>query len=467
MHVTLYSYNKRVNSTAVPDAGLDLTEVVLKDPTDILYPVLRITPTAIGSPTVAPVAYNYAHIAKFQRYYFIDNWVYVGGCWEANLSIDALGSWRGVIASTSAFVERAESDYNGAVIDAMFPATDNYSIINTAISAPWTGLTISGGCFILGVISGESVGGRIGAVTYYAMTTAELSSLMQFLFSNNIWQSSSITEVGEGLYKSLFNPFQYIVSCMWMPLALSAVATTSTTVKVGYWDTGVSAHSVSLYVTGVLTANATLPDHPQIARGNYLNFAPYAEYTLYLPPFGVIPLDASFRARGNVVHYDCHIDILTGEATLRVGFRTATGNVAYCTERTALLGVPIQLAQILSDYTHALQTITNPPSSLVGVATATATALCLSAVEANTPKVSTTGATGSLVNFVINPVIVTRFATITGASDNILGKPLLTQRVINTLSGYIKCKNPRISAPCMLSEKTMIEQYMAEGFYYE
>ena len=468
MTVTFYSYDKRENSTAIPVAGLELNSVILKEPCDILHPIIRLTPTALGSAAVAPVSYNYARIPKFARYYFIDNWEYVNGCWECHLSIDSLGSWRGSIGATTVFVERAQSAYDGNIVDAMFPATDSYSIQNTAISAPWTGVTLSGGCFVVGIISGDSSGGRIGAVSYYAMNTSELSSLMAFLFSNNIWQSSSIIEIGEGLFKSLFNPFQYIVSCTWFPLTLATIGTTSTTVKLGYWDTGISAHSVSLYVTGVLTNHATLPDHPQAAtRGNYLNFAPYSDYTLYLPPFGAIPLDSAYRARGNVVHFDCHIDILTGESTLRVGFRTTNGNVAYCTERTALLGVPVQLAQILSDYSHSLQTLTNPPQSLVGVATAAATAVCMSAVEASAPKVSTSGATGSLVNFVMSPVIVSKFAQITGASVSILGRPLLAQRTVNTLSGYIKCKNPRISAPCMLSEKTMIERFMSEGFYYE
>jgi hypothetical protein len=91
----------------------------------------------------------------------------------------------------------------------------------------------------------------------------------------------------------------------------------------------------------------------------------------------------------------------------------------------------------------------------------------MSAVEASAPKVSTSGATGSLVNFVMSPVIVSKFAQITGASDSILGRPLLAQRTVNTLSGYIKCKNPRISAPCLLAEKNMIERFMSEGFYYE
>lgn len=467
MIVTLYNFAKKNNSTAVPESGTNFQNVILKEPTDILNPRIRFTAAGLNAVTTAPIFYNYARISKFSRYYFISNWEYIGGCWECSLSVDVLASWKAIIGASSAYVERAESAYNGEIIDAMFPATNNFNIVNVAISSPWAGVTLSGGCFIVGVISGNSSGGRIGAITYYAMTTAELSTLMQFLFSNNIWASSSISEIGEGLYKSLFNPFQYIVSCMWFPLSISAIATGTANIRVGYWDTGISAHTISLYVTGVLTASAQLPNHPQIARGAYLNFAPYSDYVLYLPPFGEIPLDAAFRARGNFVHYDCHIDIISGEATLRVGFRTESGNVAYFTERTALLGVPIQLAQILSDYSHSLQTLTNPPASIIGAVTAGATAVCLSAIESQTPKVSTSGATGSLINFVMSPVIVCKFAQISPASDGILGRPLLEQRTVNTLSGYIKCRDVRISAPCMDREKEMIESMMNGGFYFE
>jgi hypothetical protein len=104
---------------------------------------------------------------------------------------------------------------------------------------------------------------------------------------------------------------------------------------------------------------------------------------------------------------------------------------------------------------------------LIGVATTAATALCLSAIESAAPKVSTSGATGALVNFTMAGVIVSKFANITNASDTILGRPLLEQRTISSLSGFIKCRDAHISAPCLAAERGLIESALNGGFYYE
>ena len=467
MTITMYAnFSKRRNSTLKPETGSGLdVNCTLKEPTNFLNPVIIISPAVLGSTAVAPI-YNYVWIPKFFRYYFVDDWTYNGGLWEGTLSVDVMASFKESISGLSCYVERAESAYNGDIIDNMFPATDDYTIQNVSIGCDWAGRTIANGCFIVGIISGENAGGRLGAISYYALTSDELKSLMTFLFSNNIWNSSNITEIGEGLFKSLFNPFQYIVSCMWFPIYINAISTVSKQIQVGYWNTGITAHGVSLYVTGTLSGQATLPDHPQISRGAYLNYAPFSDYTLFLPPFGVIPIDASYRAVSDTLYYSAHIDILTGQSTLRVGF-VNNGVAHYFSERTQMLGVPVQLAQILSDYSHSIGMLTNPPSSILGAVINTAGAVVMSAVEAQAPKVSTMGANGSLVNFVMPYGVICKFVHITGASNAILGRPLMETRTISTLSGYIKCRDVFANVPCLGPEKTMIEGIMTGGFYYE
>lgn len=464
MIVTLYNYNKRENSTAIPSAGLDLDSVVLKEPTNVLNPVLRITPSVMGSATIAPVVYNYAHIQKFQRYYFVDNWEYVGGCWECSLSVDVLGSWRGIIGATSAYVERSESAYDGNVIDMMFPASTDYDVVNSTLSSSWYGVDPLEGTFVLGCINSMSRG-KIGAITYYALTYAQLGNLLNYLFSSNIFNSSSITEIGEGLFKSIFNPFQYITSCLFFPLGLEAFGSESTTIDIGYWDTflpGTLVNSLSeqTFITG------SFPDHPQAGtRGEFLNYAPYAYYTLHIPPFGAVSIDSSFRRYGNYIRCQVFIDHITGQAICRPGIsKSAQGgtNTIWAGEVTGMFGVPIQLAQIGSDYIGALGSAasTGGFAGLISGAVQTA-------VSAFAPSVNSTGVNGSFIVSFAPAGLISNFAKITGASDSILGRPLMQQRTINTLSGYIKCRDVHISAPCFREEKSRIESYMREGFYYE
>lgn len=464
MIVTLYNYNKRENSTAIPSAGLDLDNVVLKEPTNVLNPVLRITPSVMGSATIAPVVYNYAHIQKFQRYYFIDNWEYIGGCWECSLSVDVLGSWRGIIGATSAYVERAESAYDGNVIDMMFPATTDYDVVNSTLSTAWYGVDPLEGTYVLGCIN-SATRGKIGAITYYALTSAQLGNLLYYLFSSNIFNSSSITEIGEGLFKSIFNPFQYITSCLFFPLELEAFGSESTTIEVGYWDTFMPGTLVAslceqTFITG------TFPNHPQAGtRGEFLNYAPYAYYTLHIPPFGAVSIDSSFRRYGNYIRCQVFIDHITGQAICRPGVSTSKdggSGTIWAGEVTGMFGVPIQLAQVASDYMGALSSA----ASTGGIAGLISGAV-QSAVSAFAPSVNTTGVNGSFIMSFTPSGLISNFAKITGASDSILGRPLMQQRTINTLSGYIKCRDVHISAPCLLEEKGKIEQYMMEGFYYE
>ena len=469
MIVNLFQFSKRTNSTKLPAAGsgYELSNVVLKEPTDFLHPVIRITAAGIGGATVAPIVYNYAQIPKFSRYYFIDNWEYTGGCWECSLSIDVMGSWKASIGTMECYIDRSQSFYDSNVIDSLYPAKTNYSVLATGVSTPWAGKTVSGGCFILGVINDDTAGTRLGAVSYYALSNSQLGQVLGFMYGNSIWNASNITEISQGLYKSFFNPFQYIVSCIWIPLTVSQLTTTAKNVRLGSWDTGVSGNAVSVYNAQTLTVETTIPVHPQAnSRGNYLNFAPYTNHTLYMPPFGAIPVDPAFKNHGYTLRGDVYVDIISGQATLRLGTKAPDNSVVYFTERSGVMGVPIQLAQVLADYQGVVNPILNS-GSVTGFLTNLVTGTVMSAVEQNSPNVSTSGSNGSMITFVEASVLVSQCAILADENLELYGRPLLQNKVINTMSGYVKCAEAYVSFPCLLSEKERIEAFMKSGFYYE
>ena len=473
MNAIFYAFEKKKNSTARPGTGVSSATIAieLKDDTSVLNPVLIMTATTSGMPNpFNPSYYTYVHIPSFSRYYFVDDVKYVLGHWEFYLSIDVLATYKPTIGTTTAYVERSASTSNGDIIDNLYPAKTDVQITSATISTSWANVAPSGGCYVIGVINYQN-GNHIGAVTYYATDTAGLNSLLGYLFGNNIYQAGNITEIGEGLFKSIFNPFQYIVSCMWFPAAASRYGSTSTTIKVGYWDTGVTAVSVSALLDNRYI-DGTIPDHPQAAtRGDFLNFAPYTRITLFCPPFGEVPIDATFTRVGKYLHAKVMIDVITGQATLRVAFRSSTSaDYSYkaCVEKTAMMGVPIQLAQVLSDYSGSVNTLSSGISGgIAGAIMGMIGATVQSAIATQAPKVSTNGANGSFINFGLQPELVVEHMKLVDEDNIDLGRPLMSTRTINTLSGYIKCADAHFDASCFGQEKDMVNEFMNNGFFYE
>ena len=86
--VEFFNFSKKKNSTKQPTtgSGTQYTSCELKEDTSILNPVIKVRVAAIPVPTVAPVnTFTYCYIAKFQRYYFISDWVYTPGIRKSTL----------------------------------------------------------------------------------------------------------------------------------------------------------------------------------------------------------------------------------------------------------------------------------------------------------------------------------------------------------------------------------------------
>ena len=105
--------------------------------------------------------------------------------------------------------------------------------------------------------------------------------------------------------------------------------------------------------------------------------------------------------------------------------------------------------------------------SIVGAIGGTVGATIQSAIATQAPKVATNGANGSFINFSLEPNLVVEHTLITDEDNTEFGRPLMTTRVINTLSGYIKCASARFNASCYDSERDMINNFMVNGFFYE
>lgn len=487
MTVELFNFSKRFNSTKVPTlgSGTSFTNVNLKDECSIFDPVITFAVSSFSVPTIAPTLYNYVSIPKFQRYYFIDDWVYVNGVWEAHLSIDVLGTYKTSIGNMSTLVERSASSYDGNVMDSFYPRTVNSSISSVSMASAFYGVAPSNGTFVLGIVGAPTIlndtnYNNLGSVYYYAINMLGMRDLCSWLYSDNLWNSLNITDISNGLFKSMFDPMQYIVSCIYFPYDVFNFSSgTATTVKIGYWDTGVQAFGVAIYaMTSDITAQ--IPDHPQISRGAYLNYNPYTKATAYLPGVGSVPVDTSFRVGGNYIRARYLIDVHTGMADVKVAIcslaelnNSTDGNVFYST--SFMFGVPIQISQALvqtiSSNGYSLGDITNLFGNFVKTKIMPDLISSIGGTSVDYsggyPSISSCGSNGSM-NIAINKAtLIVEHFRITDEDLAEFGRPLMQVKTINTLSGYIKCIDAHVDLPITEKEKKQITEYMTSGFFYE
>ena len=303
MNVILFAFSKKKNSTARPVVTDGTSFAVdLKEETSVMSPVLIFDPSNLPQP-FSPASYNYALIANWSRYYFITDWRWLNGRWEASLISDVLATYRTSIGAMSEYVVRSSAASDGTIVDGRYPIKSSGSVSVVPVGQI---ININYGCYVVGVVNCMTSGNRIGAVSYYAMTEAQLNSLLQYLYSDNIYNNSGVSSIEAGLYKAIANPIQYIVSCMWVPVAADVIGSdVISNVICGYFQTTAGGRVCLAQNVAVGSTIKQLPSHPQSSRGAYMNFAPFSRYTLFYPPFGVIPIESTVRAKGSYLHMHC------------------------------------------------------------------------------------------------------------------------------------------------------------------
>ena len=494
MEIQFFSnFSKRINSTKQPTTATATLTGKLKESCSIENPVFQIKPL---NPDTLP-GYTYAYIPSFHRYYFVSDWVFNVPLWECTLQEDYLASWKTNIGNTSAYIDRSASESDGTILDTQYITTTAATIQAVTANAPWE----YDGCFILGVIdSTDQLASQMGgAVTYYVLTPAECKSLVSYLLSDTFLdaegfptQMTITQQMSQDMAKAFVNPFQFIASCMWFPLPSSLFYDSNQSLQnitVGYWAIPVDvARGHLLTVWTVNTAyQVTIPEHPQAAtRGAYLNQEPYTRASLLAPPFGLIPLDLMYKNRGNILTAWIHADPISGQGDMIITQDAESSASNFdsspaMTEASAMIGVPIQLAQVNTDFFHAgVETIQAGLSVAGGVASAftlnaggvvssakEVVSHVANAIDCLAPQVRTSGSDGSRNYVGLTPRLIMQFMPLVDEDNTELGRPLRKIRTIKNLSGFIKCFEVTVDYPCFSSEKEIIHEYLISGFFYE
>lgn len=466
MQATFYQFAKRTNSTKRPSGGQEFG-IDLKAPCNIIDPEIKIATQS------DPTGYNYCYLPTFSRYYWVKNWTYADGLWKASLTVDTLASYRDQIGYSTEYVVRSSAKYNGTISDGLYPATAEVRSVTSAFQGGFSE-TISGGFFVIGFIA--KAANSIGAITYVVMTPGNAKKLSAKLLTDVSYLSIDNTEISDSLTKVLFNPYQYIVSCNYFPFDIAKITAhlpLVPSVDVGWWSI-----DVPCWILGednnklTKSVSVSIPKHPQaVSRGGYCNASPYTDYTIFLQPFGVIPLDASKLWGAVTLSIQYMVDLFTGDSILRI----FTDSNQLVHETTAKLGVPIQLSNIAFDIPSGgglLQTgiaaaFGGLQAAFSGGSISDVGNGILNAAQATNADVASKGATGSTIAFDTVPYIVARFKILVDDNNEHHGRPLCQKVQLFSIPGFIMVDDPDIALPATAAEIDSVKSYMKNGFFLE
>lgn len=469
MSYTIYFWTgltKRNNSTLTPTTGRTEFQCIVKDGTGILNPVIQLDLGLAADPS----RFNYCQIPDFERYYWVREWTFERGLWTASCAVDVLATYKEQIGASSLYVLRAAAEYDGTVVDNLYPTKVGCSFEHSTVASPYL---LNGGTYVLGCISPD---GDYGSITYTAVTAGGLATICSYLINDAISETNgfSLSDASLKLQTSIIDPLSYIKTCMYFPFAMQdlPLQTATTTFKIFTWQVPqvLNARINNQRITKNQTF--TIKKHPDTnARGNYVNSAPYTMLTLYCAPFGVIEIDTSVTANQSALNAEFTIDPISGRGTLRI---LCNGTVLHSLK--AQIGVPIQLSQITRDYVGGVTSIVSGIAGTIGSALTGNVAGAISsaasgignAVNALKPRQQSMGSGGGFDD--IQPVTWTLdhqfFRPVT---DDLAhnGRPLCQVRQLSTLAGYQLIQDGDVPIPGTSTEADQVRQYLESGYYYE
>lgn len=444
--IILFHFSKRKNSTKRPTGQGTTVPCLLKSNTTFQNPVFKLKLTLDSA-----LQFNYLKWAD--HYYFINSTASVNNDMvEISASEDVLATYRAEISNYTCFIERS-SKQTTLANDSMYIPTNDWVSQSTIVGQP-INMFVNGYArnYLLRTISVE------GISTYY-VTGAQLDNLMEFMYTYG-----SIPDVIEtALTRLLFNPFQYIVDLKWLPFRLSSFINIADNIKLGYWDSN---------VTAALINDATCTFSYDLSLGNPLyadtDFrfynASFSKYSVKLPFVGVIPINPTKTHKGQL-KATYNFDAVSGMADVWV----TSGSDEYA-HFQCQLAVPVQIGYAstnIGQFTTSLIDVGTSLASGNQIGAITNTLGAFHSVTSPEPNmVGTVGNIGSILNNMEANSICYACTSIDpdGASEGFVDG---TVRSISGLTGFVKCRNASIQIAGFEGDQEQVNSYLNNGFYFE
>ena len=458
--VKLYTMEKYDRSTKQPTGAGKEYECLANAPFSILSPTLRL---ATGD---AVSVYNYVYIPSVDRFYFISEWTYTRGLWEAECAVDVLASWKSYIGDSTLYILRSAEKSNGAVIDMAYPTTAELDVVQKAFTLagsdqePWKYDGVNGS-YVVGI-----AGRTGGAVTYWAMNT-----VMWANFTNEIFGTGEYAGIVDEAEKRNFNPLQYIVSAKWFPFSIQSAGATSP-ITLGWWTMESKAFQFEASSSKPMFSDAiAIPKHPQAAaRGKYMNSGTFSAYALKLPCFGLVQIPPALIIDSNSLEVEIWTNIADGTGMLTV---TANNRAEPIIFLEAPVGCPVQLSQVSAGLLSSIANSVQAGGGLLGEVVQAARSAITEIGEVvglpveNSTAVATRGTDASRAMTKISPALLATFTYAVDEDVQHRGRPLCELVKVSTLSGYMQAADGDILAPATNNELRAIKAYLEGGFFYE
>lgn len=444
--IILFHFSKRKNSTKRPTGQGTTVPCLLKSNTAFQNPVFKLKLSL-------DIALQFNYLKWADHYYFINSTVSLNNeMVEISASEDVLATYRTEISNYTCFIDRSAKQTTLAN-DSMYIPTNDWVSQSTIVGQP-INIFVNGYArnYLLRTISVEGIN------TYY-VTGSQLDELMEFMYTYG-----SIPDVIESaLTRLLFNPFQYIVDLKWLPFRLSSFLNIADSIKLGYWDSNVTAALIN-DATCTFSYDLSL-GNPLYADSDFRYYNPaFSKYSVKLPFVGVIPVNPTKTHKGQLkatynfdavsgmadvwltsgsdeyAHFQCQLAV-----PVQIGY--ATTNIGQFT--TSLIDVGTSLASgnpigAITNTVGAFQSVTSPEPNMVG----------------------TVGNIGSILNNMDANSICYACTSIDpdGTSEGYVDG---TIRSISALSGFVKCRNASIQIAGFEGDQEQVNSYLNNGFYFE
>ncbi len=466
-NATFYTTAKKQNSTLQPSGGTTI-DVKLKDGTDLISPVFIL---------------NYGSVpnwscAQFEgRYYFVTNIESVrNDLWAISCSVDALATYKQQIGAQTLYIVRSSNRFDGAIVDTNYPVKTGVIVEETETNSPYDAYNFSGGTYVVGIIGADNDG--VGAVTYYAFQQNNFNSFMDKLMGDITDYNVGILEVSDDLQKMLFNPFQYIASCVWFPFDISKFSGSDDYIKYGWWNFSDTRYAKKLDSVFPITIGRTLQTlaHPQQqSRGAYLSAPPYTRKFLRYMPFGIVEIEPQIYYGADNIGLWLSVDIVTGAGILQI-YKMAGDDWIDSQIIQAQIGVQVQIAQMNLDYAKQMnansanvafwQNALTQAGNFFGIAQSTISAVG-SAEQARVPTLQSNSMNGGTAALQGTVSCIHHFQTIADEDNAHRGRPYCQLANIADTGGFMIVSDADFDIACTDTERNIIRQHMESGFYYE
>lgn len=431
-NVNFGNFSKRKNSTARPASLGTAVAVALKEDCSIDRPVFILT---------AP-SFDFNYCQWDDRYYYITDIVSTrNNGWRVSCELDYLATYKDEILATSAFVEYATGG-NDQIVDTRIGV--EYGVAGVAsdtVGVSPLAADINTCSYFLTIIGKESTDTFMVSATAleYIMGTADnWANLI-------IDRTDIISTVASSLEQIIASGSA--ADCVRSAYALPIVTPTGAIgaaekLYLGNFDTSIYGNRVLGNGNIRTTVSVSIPHHYSDWRKN----APYEVVQLFLPLYGVVNIPSDIATDSTSLSIDFILNIRSGDFTYYVSGNGRSG-YEICVGGNCAAPIPVGASNVnpMQALSSGLSAVSMGAAVGAGVgAIAAAAAVSASLVQ---PAPQSTGASGGISNrhpFAVCMVYYRNTSAEPASVAPSIGVPLLAQRQLSTLSGYVQTRDASV-----------------------